>query len=435
VKGKDNVGATMDFMDLEREKGITIQSAATYCSWGDYRINIIDTPGHVDFTIEVERALRVLDGAVLVLCAVAGVQSQTITVDRQMRRYQVPRVVFINKLDRPGSDPDRVVQQLRSKLGLNAWCLQYALGLENNHRGVVDLVANESVTFDGSNGENIIRGPVPEEVKEVVAQRRQKLIEAVAEVDDAVCEKFLEGIEPTAAELQAAIRRATISHKMVPVLMGTALKNKGVQLLLDGVVSFLPQPTEVPNKALTLDEPPQEVTLKSDVSEPLVGLVFKLEESRFGQLSYMRIYQGTLARGDQVTNMATSKKLKVPRLVRMHANRMEEIQSIGAGEICAMFGVDCSSGTTFTGGNLALSCTSMFVPEPVVSLSLNTKKRDHGPSFSKALARFQKEDPTFRVHLDPESNETIISGMGELHLEIYGRVRVRVRVLTWQWNA
>jgi elongation factor G len=418
VKGKDGVGAVMDSMDLEREKGITIKSAATYARWGDHSVNIIDTPGHVDFTIEVERALRVLDGAVLVLCGVAGVQSQTLTVDRQMRRYGVPRLVFINKLDRMGANPWRCVELLREKLSLTAAAMQVPIGLEGQLEGVVDLVAQEAVYFEGPNGERIVRKPVPDTLLAVVAEKRAELIETLCEVDDEFAEGVLfGGVEPTPDLVRTVVRRATIAQKFCPVFMGSAYKNKGVQELLNGVSYYLPSPLEVTNIALDLDHNEDEVRLSRDPKKPLVMYAFKLEESRFGQLTYVRVYQGTLKRGDMVFNVSTGKKVKVPRVIRMHANDMEEVTHLGAGEIGAIFGVECSSGTTFTDG-LRLSMTSMFVPDPVVSLAVKVDKSQMD-GFTKALQRFMREDPTFRVHYEAESNETIISGMGELHLEIY----------------
>jgi elongation factor G len=419
VRGKDGVGAKMDSMELEREKGITIQSAATYCKWKDSNINIIDTPGHVDFTIEVERALRVLDGAILVLCSVGGVQSQSITVDRQMRRYKVPRLCFINKCDRTGADPFKVLKQVQDKLRLNAAAVQVPIGLEENHAGVVDLVKMKAITFHGPNGNDIKIEEIPGDMASLVAEKRKALVEAVAEVDEELGEVFLMGEDPTAEQLAAAIRRATIARDFAPVFMGSAFKNKGVQLLLDGVVDYLPAPNEVQNEALDLSNNEEQVTLTSDPSAPLVGLAFKLEEGKFGQLTYLRIYQGTIAKGGSIVNTSNRKKLKVPRLVRMHSEEMEDVQSAKAGEIVALFGVDCKSGDTFTDGKSNVAMTSMKVPEPVMSLAVAPKTRGEAAQFSKALSRFQREDPTFKVHNDEESGQTIISGMGELHLDIY----------------
>ena len=419
VRGKDGVGAKMDSMELEREKGITIQSAATYCKWKDSNVNIIDTPGHVDFTIEVERALRVLDGAILVLCSVGGVQSQSITVDRQMRRYGVPRLCFVNKCDRTGADPWRVLEQVRSKLKLNAAAVHVPIGLEDKHDGVVDLVRNEAVTFSGPNGSDIKIGPVPESLAPLVKRKRKELIETVAEVDETLGEIFLMGDEPSVEELKGAIRRATVAKTFAPLFMGSAFKNRGVQLLLDGVVDYLPAPHEVDNVALDLDAEEAPVVLKTDPKAPLVGLAFKLEEGRFGQLTYLRIYQGTIAKGATVVNTSTGKKIKVPRLVRMHSEEMEDVNEAEAGEIVALFGVDCKSGDTFAEPGTNVAMTSMRVPEPVMSLAVAPKSRAESANFSKALSRFQREDPTFKVRLDEESGQTIISGMGELHLDIY----------------
>ncbi|CAL5340297.1 unnamed protein product [Camellia sinensis] len=408
VRGKDGVGAKMDSMDLEREKGITIQSAATYCTWKGYQVNIIDTPGHVDFTIEVERALRVLDGAILVLCSVGGVQSQSITVDRQMRRYEVPRVAFINKLDRMGADPWKVLSQARSKLRHHSSAVQVPIGLEEDFQGLVDLV-NENVTAE----------EVPANMKELVAEKRRELIEVVSEVDDKLAELFLADEPISSTELEEAIRRATIARKFIPVFMGSAFKNKGVQPLLDGVLSYLPCPIEVSNYALDQTKQEEKVMLSGTPVGPLVALAFKLEEGRFG----------VIKKGDFIININTGKKIKVPRLVRMHSNEMEDIQEAHAGQIVAVFGVDCASGDTFTDGSVRYTMTSMNVPEPVMSLAVSPVSKDSGGQFSKALNRFQREDPTFRVGLDAESGQTIISGMGELHLDIYvERIRREYKV-------
>ena len=419
MRGKDGVGAKMDSMDLEREKGITIQSAATYCKWKDTQINIIDTPGHVDFTIEVERALRVLDGAILVLCSVGGVQSQSITVDRQMRRYDVPRLAFINKLDRAGADPFRVINQLRDKLRLNAAPVQYPIGLEDAHTGVVDLLSMKAFKFTGSSGENIEVNDIPQDLMGKCESLRNNLIEKLADVDEEVGELFLMEEEIPAETLREAIRRATISLQFVPVFMGSAFKNKGVQLLLDGVTNYLPCPTDVRNEAIDLDNNDDKVIIPCEVKGPLVALAFKLEEGKFGQLTYVRVYSGVLRKGEMITNLSSGKKIKVPRLVRMHSDELEDVQEASAGDIVAMFGVDCSSGDTFTDGTTRCAMTSMNIPDPVMSLAVAPQARDQSSNFSKALNRFQKEDPTFRVSQDKESGETIISGMGELHLEIY----------------
>lgn len=422
VRGRDNVGAKMDSMDLEREKGITIQSAATYCSWDkdgqNYHFNLIDTPGHIDFTIEVERALRVLDGAVLVVCAVSGVQSQTVTVDRQMRRYNVPRVTFINKMDRMGANPFRAIEQINKKLKTPAAAIQVPIGAESELKGVVNIIDRVALYNEGANGEQIVEGPVPNELNELVEERRAMLIETLADVDDEIAEIFLEEQEPSTEQIKAAIRRATIARKFTPVLMGSALANRSVQPVLDAIVDYLPNPSEILNTGLDIANNEAKVNLVPSVQEPFVGLAFKLEEGKYGQLTYIRVYQGRLRKGGYITNVKTGKKIKVSRLVRMHSNDMEDVDEVGSGEICATFGIDCASGDTFTDGTLQYSMSSMYVPDAVISLSITPTSRD-STNFSKALNRFQKEDPTFRVRFDAESKETVISGMGELHLEIY----------------
>ena len=425
-------------MDLEREKGITIQSAATYCDWikkenGEdekYHINLIDTPGHIDFTIEVERALRVLDGAVMILCAVSGVQSQTITVDRQMKRYNVPRISFVNKMDRAGANPFKAVEQITHKLRVPAAAMQVPIGVEDEFKGVVDLVDMKAIYSEGLKGETVrIADEIPPDVRPLAEEKRKKLIETLADVDDEIAEIFLDERTPTVEQIKAAVRRATISLTFTPVFMGSALADKSVQPMLDGVCDYLPNPSEVENLALDQRRKEAPVKLVSYNSLPFVGLAFKLEESNFGQLTYIRVYQGSLKKGNYIFNARTNKKVKVPRIVRMHSNEMEDTPEIGAGEICAVFGIDCASGDTFTDGALGYSMTSMFVPEPVISLSIKPKDNKDLPNFSKAMARFQREDPTFRVHVDNESQETIISGMGELHLDIYvERMRREYRV-------
>ncbi len=419
VRGKSGVGATMDFMDLEREKGITIQSAATYCEWKNNVINIIDTPGHVDFTIEVERALRVLDGAVLVLCAVSGVQSQSITVDRQMTRYHVPRIAFVNKMDRAGADPIRVMHQLRDKLGHNAHLIAMPIGAEDRFQGIIDLVEMKAHYFDGDNGEKIRTEEIPADLVAQAKELRHELIAAMGDFDDDVAVLYLEDKEVPADGLRKAIRKATLSLKFIPVMMGSAYKNKGVQLLLDAVGDYLPDPSEVTNEAHDQRNNEEKVILQSVVDKPFVGLAFKLEDGRFGQLTYMRIYQGKVSKGDFIINSVNERKVKIPRLVRMHADEMNDIESASAGDIVAMFGVECGTGDTFTDGSIKYTMTSMHVPNAVISLAVAPKDKAGQANFSKALNRFSKEDPTFRVHRDEESAQTIISGMGELHLEIY----------------
>ena len=418
VRGKDGVGAKMDSMELEKERGITIASAATYCEWKGHRINIIDTPGHVDFTIEVERALRIMDGAILILCAVGGVQSQSITVDRQMNRYKVPRIAFINKCDRSGANPYKVVDQLRRKLNHNAVLTQIPIGLESRFSGLVDLVSMKAVYFEGINGEHLRSAEIPEEMLEEAEARREEMLDAVSMFSDDLMEAVFE--EKVSEDLiRQAIRNGTLLRELTPVFIGAAYKNIGVQLLLDGITEYLPAPTDVENEALDLENNEKRVPLKNDPDMPAVGLAFKLEVTPYGQLTYLRIYQGSISKGDDLYITRTMKKIKVGRLARIHADEMEEIQSACAGDIIGLFGVDCYSGDTFTDGSLRYSMSSMFVPEPVISLSIIPEDTRAQENLTKALNRFVKEDPTFKSYVDKESNETIISGMGELHLDVY----------------
>jgi elongation factor G len=418
VKGKDGVGATMDSMDLERERGITIASATTNVTWADHSINIIDTPGHVDFTIEVERSLRVLDGAVLVLCSVGGVQSQTITVDRQLKRYKVPRIAFINKLDRTGANPYKVKDQLVEKLGHNAVLMQVPIGLEADHKGVVDLVTMKAYYFEGPDGEDVRAAEIPEELRVEAAKRREELLDAASMYSDELMTAVLED-RATEELIHEAVRRGTISRELTPVFMGTAYRNKGIQPLLDGVVRYLPNPLDVTNTAIDLDADGAEIELRTDPSAPTVALAFKLEEGPYGQLTYIRIYQGSVRKGEELINVRSRLRFKVGRLVRMHADSMVDIQEAGAGDIVALFGVDCASGDTIVSQGLNLSLTSIYVPDAVISLAISPADNNSADRMAKALNRFTKEDPTFRSHVDPESNQTIIQGMGELHLDVY----------------
>ena len=421
VRGKDGVGAVMDNMELERERGITIQSAATQVQWKDTIINLIDTPGHVDFTVEVERSLRVLDGAIMILCAVAGVQSQSITVDRQLKRYHVPRGAFVNKCDRQGANPIRVCNQVREKLGLNAHMMELPIGLEDKLEGVVDLVGMKAIYFDGPNGENLRIAEIPANMKADADKYREELLDAASMFDDSLMEEIMEkgyeGVEE--AKVIAAIRKGTLAEQFVGVFCGSAHVNKGIQPLLDAVVRYLPAPNEVKNVALDLDNNEAEVPLVSDDTKPCVALAFKLDDGQYGQLTYTRVYQGKIRKGEELYNTRTKKRFKVGRLVRMNSAQMEDINEGCAGDIVALFGVDCASGDTFTNGGLNVSMASMFVPEPVISLSITPKDKQAAMQMSKALNRFTKEDPTFQTYTDPESNETIIKGMGELHLAVY----------------
>jgi elongation factor G len=419
VRGKDGVGATMDHMDLERERGITIQSAATQVEWKNYTVNLIDTPGHVDFTIEVERSLRVLDGAVLVLCAVGGVQSQSITVDRQLKRYHVPRIAFVNKCDRTGANPFRVMNQLRDKLGLNAVMIQIPIGLEDKLEGVVDLVSMKAIYFDGDQGTEIRYAEIPAHLKKDAETYREELIDSASLFSDELAEKFLSGEAVSEELLRGAIRKGTLAESFVPVMMGSAYKFKGIQPLLDGVGYFLPDPTEVKNFALDLDNNENQIELSSNEKAPTIALGFKLEDGQYGQLTYVRIYQGMLKKGEELINTRARKRFKVGRLVRMHSDNMEDINEGGPGDIVALFGVECASGDTFCGGGLNYAMSSMFVPEPVISLAVTPKDKKSSDQLAKALNRFTKEDPTFRTYVDQESNQCIIQGMGELHLDVY----------------
>ena len=419
VRGKDGVGATMDSMELERERGITIASAATNVEWKGHEINIIDTPGHVDFTIEVERSLRVLDGAILVLCSVGGVQSQSITVDRQMKRYHVPRIAFVNKCDRTGANPYKVKNQLVEKLGLNAVLMQIPIGLEDRLDGVVDLVEMKALYFDqGDDHLQVREAEIPSELLAEAQAKREEMLDAVSMCSDELMEAMLED-SVTPDLIRAAVRKGTISLELCPVFMGSAYKNKGIQPLLDGVVSYLPNPTEVQNIALDLDDNEKEIVLESKEDAKPVILAFKLEDGQFGQLTYIRIYQGKIKKGDTLLNTRTKKKFNVGRLVKMHASTMEDISEAGCGEIAALFGIDCASGDTFCDPSLNYSMTSMFVPTPVISLAIEPVDKKAADNMAKALNRFTKEDPTFQTYVDPESNQTIIKGMGELHLDVY----------------
>jgi elongation factor G len=417
----------MDSMDLEREKGITIQSAATYCVWKgsqeqleEHNVNIIDTPGHVDFTIEVERALRVLDGAILVLDSGKGVQSQSITVDKQMKRYHVPRIAFVNKMDNPGANYERVADMLKEKLGHHPVKLQVPIGSEDKFEGIIDPIVGKAFYFDGNDGEIVREAEIPAEYKEKAELARQEIVQQVADVDDALAEKFINEEPVSVEELRAAIRRATLALKMTPVMCGSAFRNKGTQLLLDGVMYYLPNPTEVVNEAHDQTNNEEKIVIPSDATKPFVGLAFKLQQDKYGQLTYFRVYQGTVTAGDTIFNTSNEmRKVRVPRMFRMHSDDREEIKSAEAGDIVAFYGVEASSGETFTDGKVNVTLTSMHVPAAVISLAIAPKDRAAEANFSKALNRFTKEDPTFRVHQDEESQQTIISGMGELHLDIY----------------
>ena len=418
VKG-DGDGATMDYMDLERERGITITSAATSVRWGDCDINLIDTPGHVDFTVEVERSLRVLDGAILVLCSVGGVQSQSMTVDRQMKRYKVPRLAFVNKMDRTGANYDRVVGQLRDKLGCDAVRMQIPIGKEDKLEGVIDLVTMKAAYFDGDNGETVRLEEIPAGLKEAAAEARHAMLEALAMYSDSLMEKLLSEEVPTEDEIHAVVKAAVANQSITPVFCGSAYKNKGVQLLLDAIVRYLPNPLERKVVAKNWSNPDEKFDLEPDPSKPLVAMAFKIVDDPYGQLTFMRLYQGTLKKGEAYINQRTSQKQRFSRIVRMHADKREEIDSAEAGDIVAVMGVDAASGDTYSAEAKYCTLENMFVPEPVIKMAITPTNRDGLDKLGKALQRFTREDPTFRVATDEETGETLIAGMGELHLDIY----------------
>ncbi len=412
-------GAVMDHMELEKERGITITSAATNVSWGEHVINLIDTPGHVDFTVEVERSLRVLDGAILVLCGVGGVQSQSLTVDRQMKRYNVPRIAFINKLDRTGADPARVITEIENKLGLEAVALQLPIGLENDHTGVIDLITMKALFFDGERGEAVRIAEIPGDLKEQADRARHGLLDTISLYDDELMEMLLEEKQPSEEQLRTTIRRLTVSRDIVPVMMGSAFKNKGVQPLLDAIVSYLPSPLDQMYYAKDNDNDGAEVAISSDPDGPLVCMAFKLVDEQFGQLTYTRIYQGKISKGDQVINTRTRKRVRIGRMVKMHANDKQDVEVASAGDIVAFVGVDCASGDTFCDERVNYSLENIHAPEPVITLAISVAKGGDRDKLSKALQRFVREDPTFHVYTDQESGETIIAGVGELQLEVY----------------
>ena len=418
VKG-DGDGATMDYMDLERERGITITSAATSVKWGDCDINLIDTPGHVDFTVEVERSLRVLDGAILVLCSVGGVQSQAMTVDRQMKRYKVPRLAFVNKMDRTGANFERVVGQLKDKLGCDAIPMQIPIGKEDKLQGVIDLVRMKAAYFDGDNGEHVRMEDIPADYQEKAAEARHVMLEGLAMYSDSLMEKLLSEEVPSEDEIHAVVKAAVHNQSITPVFCGSAYKNKGVQLLLDAVVRYLPNPLERKVIAKNWSNPDERFDLEPNPAKPLVAMAFKIVDDPYGQLTFMRLYQGTLKKGEAYINQRTSQKQRFSRIVRMHADKREEIDSAEAGDIVAVMGVDAASGDTYSTDAKYCTLESMFVPEPVIKMAITPTQRDGLDKLSKALQRFTREDPTFRVATDEETGETLIAGMGELHLDIY----------------
>ncbi len=412
-------GAVMDHMDLERERGITITSAATTVHWMDHQVNVIDTPGHIDFTVEVERSLRVLDGAILVLCGVGGVQSQSLTVDRQMKRYNIPRIAFINKLDRVGADPARVINEIEEKLGLTAVQLQLPIGLEHSLKGVIDLVAMKALYFEGEKGVEVVVKDIPADMADEVDRARHGMLDALSLYDDELMEMILEEKQPDVDTLHGIIRRLTIGREIVPVMMGSAFKNTGVQPLMDAIVRYLPSPLDRMYYAIDNDNDGAEVAMTADPDAPLVAMAFKLVDEAFGQLTYTRIYQGRLKKADNITNTRERRSRRIGRMVRMHANDREDVAEAGPGDIIAMIGVECASGDTFCNDKLNYSLENIHTTAPVISLAVQPGKGADRDKLSKALQRFVREDPTFHVHTDQESSETIISGVGELQLEVY----------------
>jgi len=417
VRG-DGDGATMDHMELERERGITITSAATSVNYQGYDINLIDTPGHVDFTVEVERSLRVLDGAVLVLCSVGGVQSQSITVDRQMKRYQIPRIAFINKMDRTGANPYRVVEQLKDKLGAEAFMMQIPIGAEEHFQGVVDLIEMVALTHEGAEGEEVISGPIPDDLKEEAEAKRLEMLEALSMYNDEMMELLLSE-EEISTDLIYKVARDAVLGGATPVYMGTAFKNKGVQPMLDAVLRYLPSPLDRDISGRDPADETKKIELKPDGEAPFVGMAFKIVDDPFGQLTFMRIYQGQIAKGETYVNQRTGRKERFSRIVRMHSDKREEIDVAKAGDIIAVMGIDSASGDTYSIERDFCTLESMYVPEPVIKIAISPKSRSDGDKLGKALQRFRKEDPTFRVFTDEETNEILISGMGELHLDVY----------------
>jgi len=412
--------ATMDWMPQEQERGITITAAATTCYWADHRINIIDTPGHVDFTVEVERSLRVLDGAVVVFDGVAGVEPQSETVWRQADRYGVPRFCFINKLDRTGADFWRGVESIRERLGANPVPVQIPIGSEDKFKGVIDLINMKAITYTDDLGDNIIVGDIPADLQAEAEKHRTALIEAVAEVDDELTHKYLEGTAFTVEDIRHGLRLGTLQNKLVPVLTGSALKNKGIQPMLDAVIDFLPSPLDVPPVIGQDPRNGNEVVLTANDSEHFAALAFKIAADPFvGKLAFFRVYSGTLKSGSYVLNPVKGKKERIGRILQMHANHREEIEQVYAGDIAAAVGLkDTFTGDTLSDPDHPVVLESMTFPEPVIEVKIEPKTKADQDKLAIALQRLAEEDPTFRVHTDPESAETLIVGMGELHLDV-----------------
>lgn len=411
--------ATMDWMVQEQERGITITSAATSCEWAGHRVNIIDTPGHVDFTMEVERSLRVLDGAVAVFCAVGGVEPQSETVWRQADKYGVPRLAFINKMDRVGADFERVIDQIRKRLGACPVAIQIPIGLEDDFRGVIDLVDRRAIVYGDDLGTDQEITEIPAYLVDEVQHYRELMVSGLADHDDRLMEKYLEGTEPTVEEIKSAIRRLTVSNTVIPVLCGSAFKNKGIQPLLDAVVAYLPSPLDLPPVVgKTPDQ--QEVVRQAGDDQPFTALAFKIMADPYvGKLTYVRVYSGTLTAGSYVFNSSKRKKERVGRILRMHANHREDVDALYSGEIGAIVGLkDTSTGDTMSDEKHAVLLEAMDFPDPVISIAIEPKTKADQDKLGASLARLAEEDPTFRVHVDNETGQTIIRGMGELHLEI-----------------
>ncbi|NLE39319.1 MAG: elongation factor G [Pirellulaceae bacterium] len=412
-------GATMDHMELEKERGITITSAATTVEWNDATINLIDTPGHVDFTVEVERSLRVLDGAVLVLCAVGGVQAQSLTIDRQMKRYGVPRLAFVNKMDRTGADPGKVTRQLREKLDCDAVMMQLPIGAGADFAGIIDLVTHKALYFDGDNGEKVRVEEIPANMADEAHQARNHLLETLAMYSDHLMELLLAEEDVPLDLIHQVVKDAVGQRIMTPVFLGTAYRNKGIQPLLDAVVRYLPSPLETSISALKHGQSDEKVPLEADPDKPLVAMAFKIAEDPYGALTFMRLYQGRFTKGGTYFNQRTGRKERFSRIVRMHADQREEVDEAAAGDIVAVLGVDCASGDTYASHYPYCTLQQMHVPEPVIKMAIRPVGRDGADRLGKALHRFRREDPTLHVGSDQETGETIIAGMGELHLEVY----------------
>ncbi|HBO42452.1 MAG TPA: elongation factor G [Planctomycetaceae bacterium] len=412
-------GATMDHMELEKERGITITSAATTVEWNEATINLIDTPGHVDFTVEVERSLRVLDGAVLVLCAVGGVQAQSLTIDRQMKRYGVPRLAFVNKMDRTGADPGKVTRQLREKLDCDAVMMQLPIGAGADFTGIIDLVTQKALYFDGDNGEKVRVEEIPADMADEARQARNHLLETLAMYSDHLMELLLAEEDVPLNLIHEVVKAAVSQRVLTPVFLGTAYRNKGIQPLLDAVVRYLPSPLETTIFALKHGQPDEKVPLEADPDKPLVAMAFKIAEDPYGALTFMRLYQGRFTKGGTYFNQRTGRKERFSRIVRMHADQREEVDEAMAGDIVAVLGVDCASGDTYASIYPYCTLQQIYVPEPVIKMAIRPVGRDGADRLSKALHRFRREDPTLHVSSDQETGETIIAGMGELHLEVY----------------